>query len=187
MLVCAIDVGPVWMQLVLILDERSLDFLEARRFRRNAPPGQVTRQLACWEDFHGMQLHVVGCRQDPWPRDLLQTLEDCGRPWTWVPRATVADLRGAWAYLQPDRRLLRAWMMASWKAASDACDPGSVCPAAVVECVRSVVENMLIEVSASQYVRADRSACSAHRHSRTPAADAASRPGAREAWDEVPF
>lgn len=148
MLVCALDIGSKWMTLVALLDTYSPVLVEAKTFRRDAPPFQVVSLLKKWEGVYELEPHLVACRQQRWPCDLLDTLSSVGYPVSWLPRSIVVDLQTAWNETQPDRGLLRGWLMAGWRAVTHSREADVAFSLAAVECVRMILEDRLMELEA---------------------------------------
>lgn len=112
MFVCAFDIRQFSLRMVLTVKTPVPIFLEACSFKFPVEPSKILDSMLSWEDsYQHATDYLVGCRQNPWPAQLEETLQKAGYCIKWVELADINKVVRIWKSLQPDARWLRGGLM----------------------------------------------------------------------------
>lgn len=120
MLRCAVDVRSSSIRMALWAfwgNNEPPARLEARVLPRST--SRVLETLEHWQHWYHLHSHparlIVGCAQDPWPRELIAALEGAGYTLQWIEDgATLSDGVELLKFLQMSPQFMRATLMAHW-------------------------------------------------------------------------
>ncbi|TRZ48867.1 hypothetical protein D4S03_09125 [bacterium] len=122
MFVCALDMRPTSLRMVLVVKDTVLKLLEGQYFGRPVEPARVLSLLYTWEDYYREPPEfLVACRQDSWPAELEEALRAAGYRLEWIDSDCFQRVVNAWKSTQPDPRWLRGCLMSYLSGPSIPC------------------------------------------------------------------
>jgi len=153
MFICALDIRQFSLRMILTVKAPVPIFLEAQYFQFPVEPAVILNSLQTWADFYKCAPdYLLGCRQDPWPSQLKEVLQDAGYHIEWVTGEDIDRMTKIWNSLQQDGRWLRGGLMAYFCGHSSGhSSPDEVSRITVLEWMYATLRFQLMELEGELY------------------------------------